>query len=90
MDPFYSDISPDDAIEIEHLARLMYDLRSARDKLLVQLGASDAADVLKRITSGELPEHPSYEHYLSLGILADLHGQVRSELATCVKESRTR
>jgi hypothetical protein len=50
---------PDDAIEIEQLARLMYDLRSARDKLLVQLGASDAADVLKRITSGELPEHPA-------------------------------
>jgi hypothetical protein len=90
MDPFYSDVRPEDAIEIEQLARLMYDLRSARDKLLVQLGASDAADVLKGITSGKLPEHPSYEHYLSLEILADLHGQIRSELATRVKESRTR
>lgn len=89
MDPFYSDISPNDAIEIEQLARLMYDLRSARDKLLAELGATDAADVLKRITSGELPEHPTYEHYLSLGILADLHGQVRSDLAARVKESRT-
>ena len=90
MDPFYSDVRPEDAIEIEQLARLMYDLRSARDKLLVQLGASDAADVLKGITSGKLPEHPSYEHYLSLEILADLHGRIRSELATRVKESRTR
>ena len=89
MDPFYSDISPGDAIEIEQLARLMYELRSARDKLLAEIGASDATDVLKRITSGELPEHPTYEHYLSLGILADLHGQVRSDLATRIKESRT-
>ena len=89
MDPFYSDISPGDAIEIEQLARLMYELRSARDKLLAEIGASDATDVLKRITSGELPEHPTYERYLSLGILADLHGQVRSDLATRIKESRT-
>lgn len=88
MDPFYTDISPDDAIEIEQLARLMYDLRSARDKLLGQLGAADAAEVLTRITSGELLEHPSYEHYLSLRVLADLQGQVRSDLATRVKESR--
>lgn len=88
MDPFYSDITPDDAIEIEQLARLMYELRSARDKLLAELGATDAADVLQRITSGELPEHPTYEHYLSLRILADLHGQVRSDLAARVKESR--
>ena len=42
MDPFYTDIAPDDAIEIEQLARLMYDLRSARDKLLSELGAADA------------------------------------------------
>lgn len=90
MDPFYSDISPNDAIEIEQLARLMYDLRSARDKLLAELGTRDAADLLERITSGELPEHPTYEHYLSLRILADLHGQVRSDLADRVKESRTR
>lgn len=88
MDPFYTDISPDDAIEIEQLARLMYDLRSARDKLLSGLGAPDAADVLKRISSGELPEHPAYEQYLSLCILADLHAQVRSDLAARVKESR--
>ncbi|MDD3326716.1 MAG: hypothetical protein PHW25_06500 [Zoogloea sp.] len=88
MDPFYSDISPDDAIEIEQLARLMYDLRSARDKLLSGLGATDAADVLERIRSGALPEHPAYEQYLSLCILADLHAQVRSDLADRVKESR--
>ena len=36
MDPFYSDITPDDAIEIEQLAPLMYELRSARDKLLAE------------------------------------------------------
>ncbi len=88
MDPFYSDIRPDDAIEIEQLARLMYDLRSARDKLLAELGATDAADVLERIRSGQLPEHPAYEQYLSLCILADLHAQVRSDLADRVKESR--
>jgi hypothetical protein len=88
MDPFYTDIAPDDAIEIEQLARLMYDLRSARDKLLSELGAADAAEVLDRIRSGQLPEHPAYEQYLSLCILADLQTQVRSDLAIRVKESR--
>lgn len=89
MDPFYRDLAPEDALEIEQLARLMYDLRSARDKLLADLGASDAAGLLARITSGELPEHPTYEQYLSLNILADLQGQVRSDLARIVQEARS-
>ena len=88
MDPFYSDLAPEDALEIEQFARLMYDLRSARDKLLSGLGAADATDVLERIRSGQLPEHPAYEQYLSLCVLADLHAQVRSDLADRVKESR--
>jgi hypothetical protein len=58
--------------------------------LLADLGARDAAGVLARISAGELPEHPSYEHYLSLNILTDLHGQVRSDLARIVQEARTR
>jgi hypothetical protein len=67
----------------------MYDLRSARDKLLVQLGASDAADVLKRITSGELPEHPAYEHYLSPESSPTFTARFAASWPP-VKESRTR
>ena len=87
MDPFYSDVRPEDAIEIEQLARLMYEIRVSRDALLAQLGAASPEQALARIAAGELPEHPAYEHYLSLRTLAELHGQVRADLAERLKET---
>ena len=61
MDNFYSSIPPEQAQDIEQAARLMYELRSARDNLLAQLGAADTSQALECITRGDLPEHPSYE-----------------------------
>jgi hypothetical protein len=58
MDPFYSNIPREDAIEIEQLARLMYELRSARDEVLTRLGAAEAEQALACIRNGDLPEHP--------------------------------
>lgn len=90
MDPFYSQLPPDDAMEIEQIARLMYEVRVARDEMLARLGAADAAQALDRIRRGELPEHPSYEHYLSARILTDLGTQVRADLAARIEESQGR
>ena len=86
---FYANIPPEHAIELEELSRLMYELRAGRDGLLAKLGAEDEAQALARIASGELPEHPSYEHYLSVRILADLHAQVRADLAARIAETQT-
>ncbi len=90
MDPIYSTIPPEDAMEIEQIARLMYEVRAARDEMLARLGAADAPQALDCIRRGELPEHPSYEHYLSARILTDLGIQVRADLAARIEESQGR
>ncbi len=86
MESFYKNLAVEDAAEIERIARLMYDVRTARDEVLCRLGAADEAQALQCIVSGELSEHPNYEYYLSARILTDLHGQVRAELATRTQE----
>lgn len=90
MEPFYSNIPPQDALEIEQLARLMYELRSARDEVLTRLGAAEAEQALACIRNGDLLEHPAYEHYLSARILADLAAQARADLAARIEESQGR
>lgn len=90
MDPIYSTIPPEDALEIEQIARLMYEVRAARDETLARLGAADADQALACIRSGELPEHPAYEHYLSARILADLATRVRADLAARIEENQGR
>ena len=87
MHVFYENLPPDHAAEIEQLSRLMYEIRSARDMRLAELGAADAKSALARIAAGKLPEHPSYEQYLSTRILAALHGDIRAELAERLKEA---
>ena len=89
MHVFYENLATDDAIEIEQLSRLLYEIRVSRDALLAQLGAASPEQALARIAAGELPEHPAYEHYLSLRTLADLHSQVRADLAERLKETNT-
>ncbi|GLT23237.1 MULTISPECIES: hypothetical protein [Zoogloea] len=81
MDSFYDRLDFDDAIEIEQLSRLMYEVRVARDNLLAQLGAGTPEQALAAIRSGNLPEHPGYEQYLTTRLLTDLHANVRARLA---------
>ncbi len=90
MDPIYSTIPPEDAMELEQIARLLYEVRAARDDTPHRLGAADAPQALDCIRRGELPEHPSYEHYLSARILTDLGIQVRADLAARIEESQGR
>ena len=87
MHVFYENLPPNDAAEIEQLSRLMYEIRSARDTRLAELGAADPEQALARLAAGELPEHPAYEQYLSARILAALHGDVRASLAERLKEA---
>ena len=48
MHVFYENLPPDDAAEIEQLSRLMYEIRSARDTRLAELGAADPEQALAR------------------------------------------
>ena len=88
MEPFYANLPPELALDVEQRARLLYALRGARDEILARLGAGDADQALACLRRGELPEHPAYDDILSARILADLHAQVRSDLATLLADSQ--
>lgn len=88
MASFYDDIEPDDAQQLEQLARLIFELRENRDVILRTSGAADEIELLERIYNGTVPEHPSYEQYLSARILADTRETVRAMMAECLSEAR--
>ena len=90
MEPFYSNIPPQDALEIEQLARLMYELRSARDEVLTRLPTAATGQALAGLRHTDRPAHPAYEHDLSARILADLAAQARADLAARIEESQGR
>ena len=78
--PFYADLPPETAEHIERLSRLSHELRRHRNELLERHGAGDAEALLGKVRSGEVAEHPGYDHYLSVRILEQTREAVRSEL----------
>ncbi len=80
MADFFDGMDFEDAGQMEQLSRLIFEFRMSRDNLLKQYALPDAAALLEKIRSGELPEHPTYEHYLSLKILDDMREAMRGEL----------
>lgn len=84
---FFEDLPHTEAVEIEQLSRLIYELREHRKGVLGLDGAADAAALLERIAQAAVPEHPAYEHYLAARILADLHATARAVLAERLRES---
>ena len=86
MANFYQDMDPTDALELEPLSRLVFELRENRNAILNQYGAADEIALMEQIYTGKVDEHPAYEHYLSARILADTRDTVRVMLAECLKE----
>lgn len=86
MANFYDDFEPEDAIQLEQLSRLIYELRENRSTILKGYGVADEIALLEQIYTGAVPEHPAYEHYLSARILSDTRETVRAMLAECLKE----
>lgn len=86
MADFYNDFEPDDAVQLEQLSRLIYELRENREAILKTYGVADEIALLERIYTGTVPEHPAYEHYLSARILHDTRETVRTMLGECLKE----
>src|SRR5690606_4608175 len=89
MEPLYDALEPEQATEIEQLARVMYEAREQRRMILEQYHTDDPAEVLARIAAmtaaGEC-EHPAYEHYLAVCILDETRNAARSLMAARLKE----
>lgn len=77
MHDFYGGMPAREATEIERLSRLVFELRSHRDRLLADWGAPDEDVLLHRIRAGEVAEHPAYEAVLAARILDGLRRDTR-------------
>jgi len=83
---FFENFALDDAEMIESLARVAYELRENRTQLLKQSGVENEKALLDKIISGEIAEHPAYEHYLSACILGTMRESIRAELKGVLQE----
>lgn len=77
MHAFYDNISAEIANDLQQLSKLHYELRENLNSLLTRYGVNAPAELLARIESGALNEHPAYEDYLSARILDDTRNQAR-------------
>ena len=83
---FYEHLPIETTTEMEQMSRLMFELRENRNLLLRQYDVSTEPALLEKIISGEVPEHPAYEHYLGAQTLAKTRELVSTELKQLLKE----
>ncbi|NMG75042.1 hypothetical protein [Aromatoleum diolicum] len=88
MANFFDNIELTDAQQLEQLSRLIFELRENRNDILKSYGVTDEIELLEQIYSTKVPEHPSYEHYLSARILCDTRETVRVMMGECLNEVR--
>jgi hypothetical protein len=89
MKSYFEGLDQDDAELIESLSRVTYVLRENRKVLLEQHSVEDEQALLEKITAGEIPEHPAYEHYLSAHILTATRDAIRDELSLVLQGAKT-
>jgi hypothetical protein len=80
MTNFSEGLMPEFAGEIGIYSRAIYTLREARTYLLKTYGVAGEDELLAQIRAGKVAEHPAYEHYLSMKVLAGTTEDVRAEL----------
>ena len=71
MNPIFDSVPPQDALELEQVARLIYESRENRRKVLSAVGASDEAELLARITNGAIDEHPAADRLATRAVFRD-------------------
>lgn len=86
MANFFEKLEPEDALRVDRLAKLAFELRENRAALLRPYGAADEAQLLEKIRCGAVAEHPAYEHYLGARILAETRESLRTELGELLQE----
>lgn len=80
MTQFFQNVPSEAAMQIDALSRVLYDLREDRKLILAQYGADDEENLLALIESGDVEEHPAYEHYLGAKTLAHTREIIREQL----------
>ena len=80
MNKFFDQMTVEEAEQVQSLTRLVYELRENRNTLLAQYVAKDEQALLQEIATGEVNEHPAYEHYLSANILSQARESIREDI----------
>lgn len=88
MSQFFDELDLDTAEQVEGLARLAYELRENRRRLLGGYGCAEPGELLAAIEAGQMAEHPAYEAYLAARILDATRTAARETLATLVAQAR--
>ncbi len=88
MDAFYDKLSGTDVETLDRLARLLLELRDSRARLLDRHGVENERELLERIASGTLAEHPAYEDYLGARSIGALREAIRTDLKTYMQGIR--
>lgn len=90
MDSIYDALPPEAAMEVQQLARLIYETREHRRTVLAAAAAASPEELLEGIAAGTAAEHPAYEHYLAARILGDTHEAARAAMVQLLKEANAR
>lgn len=86
MADFFDTFEPDEAMQLERLSRLIYELRENHKRILASYDVADEIALLEQIYTGKVAEHPTYEHYLGARILSETRETVRTMVAECLQE----
>lgn len=86
----YENLAPEDADTLNRLALLLWELRDSRAALLARHGAETEEQLLERIQSGEIPEHPGYDDYLGARTITSNREAIRAELRDFLPQVRVR
>lgn len=88
MATFFDRMDPHDALEIDRISRLVYELRVNRKHILDSWQVRDEEQLLIGMLGGTVPEHPGYEAWLGARALGDAHEQARELLAASLAQAQ--
>lgn len=88
MTTFFDRMNPDNALEIDRISRLVYELRVNRKHILDSWQVRDEEQLLVGMLGGTVPEHPGYEAWLGARALGDAHQQARELLAASLAQAQ--
>lgn len=81
MRNIFDTLPPADALAMEGLTRLVYELRENRRRILDGWQVADEAALLAGVLDGTLPEHPAFDAWLGARVLGEAQADARARLA---------